>query len=129
MSEHAGFHEVMHYQIIRLVVAEIDPEHGDLLYRFFSDRLPPGAPLSWLADFLLARADNLAVHGTALDQAHACFEGIALQSDAQVLVIIAQRAEAMEGEPEGRTHRLLVHLASVATAAMGEVRDPRLNLL
>ena len=66
---------------------------------------------------------------TALDQAHACFEGIALQSDAQVLVIIAQRAEAMEGEPEGRTHRLLVHLASVATAAMGEVRDPRLNLL
>lgn len=121
--------EAMHNQLLHAVSCQFAVQHRAAVFHFLRDQMPMGAPLAWLGEFLLARTDNLAVHGSAIDQAKACFEGVALPCDDAVLQIIADRAQSMVGygDGEGRVHQLLGHLAGVVAKEIPRLRDPRLQ--
>ena len=77
--------DAIHHQIINAVVAEFPLGHQAQIFEFLNDRRPWGAQLDWLGHFLMERIDNLAVHGSTIEQAEACFDGVALPTDGAVL--------------------------------------------
>lgn len=118
--------EAAHNQIIHAVACQFPMQHRAAIFHFLRDRMPAEATLIWLGEFLLARADNLALHGSTIDQARASFDGVALEGDDAVLQIIADRAESMDGygDGEGKVHQLLGHLSGIVATEAAKVRHP-----